>query len=302
MTAHFKEVHENSGVIAEPETAPQSLSHSFSHSTSDDDACYNCLHPKCKKSFCNESQLRAHVMTYNPGMVAENAFLLSSLQRLIQCVEAISDADVRIKDQLNSTEFVNVKVELEKTPLLTQPVPKGVHESSETQVEPSEDLQPVPVDHAWALHRQIANHHSGHSHAFEDLSESDDAQESELEEDSEAEREGDGEASGQEDSSSRSPQSPLRPNKLRSRSEEGAGRAAKRARSHRRDAAAAIPLEVACGLLLSMGRGERGQDTVGDSPPEAARQASDPVKEAINDPKEGSGGPSAWPYFAGAAW
>jgi len=100
MTAHFKVVHENCGIVIEPAIAPQSLKNNYMHSASDDDACYDCLHPKCKKSFCNESQLRAHVMTFNPGMVAENAFLLSSLQKLIQCVETISDADVRIKDQV----------------------------------------------------------------------------------------------------------------------------------------------------------------------------------------------------------
>lgn len=101
MTAHYKETHQSSEIVAEPEAVSKSLTKPFSHTALDDDACYNCLHPKCKKRFPNESQLRAHVMTYNPGMVAENAFLLSSLQRLIHCVDTISEADVRIKDQVS---------------------------------------------------------------------------------------------------------------------------------------------------------------------------------------------------------
>lgn len=62
-----------------------------------DDVVYKCTHSKCSKTFPNESQLRAHIIVHNPGMAAENAFLLSSLHRVMNCVET---SDKSIKEQV----------------------------------------------------------------------------------------------------------------------------------------------------------------------------------------------------------
>jgi len=50
---------------------------------------YHCIHPNCKKSFKDESELRAHLIAYNPGMAAENQFLRDSVVSLLQAVERI---------------------------------------------------------------------------------------------------------------------------------------------------------------------------------------------------------------------
>jgi hypothetical protein len=50
---------------------------------------YQCIHPNCKKSFVDESELRAHLIAYNPGMAAENQFLRESVSRLVRYIEEL---------------------------------------------------------------------------------------------------------------------------------------------------------------------------------------------------------------------
>jgi uncharacterized Zn-finger protein len=48
---------------------------------------YQCIHPNCKKSFSDESELRAHLIAYNPGMAAENQFLRDSVISLLSLID-----------------------------------------------------------------------------------------------------------------------------------------------------------------------------------------------------------------------
>lgn len=48
---------------------------------------YSCIHPHCNKNFVDESELRAHLIAYNPGMVAENQYLLNSVLTLLSIVD-----------------------------------------------------------------------------------------------------------------------------------------------------------------------------------------------------------------------
>lgn len=48
---------------------------------------YHCIHPNCKRSFKDESELRSHLIAYNPGMAAENQFLRDSVLTLLDFLE-----------------------------------------------------------------------------------------------------------------------------------------------------------------------------------------------------------------------
>jgi hypothetical protein len=50
-------------------------------------ACYSCIHPNCNTYFQNESELRAHLMAFNPGMAAENQFLKDSLYLVLTAIK-----------------------------------------------------------------------------------------------------------------------------------------------------------------------------------------------------------------------
>lgn len=50
---------------------------------------YHCIHPSCKKSFKDEMELRVHLLTYTPGLAAENQFLRDSVVRLLAAVEKL---------------------------------------------------------------------------------------------------------------------------------------------------------------------------------------------------------------------
>lgn len=51
---------------------------------------YHCIHPNCKKVFKDESELRAHLIAYSPGMAAENQFLRDSMVTLLDFLEQAS--------------------------------------------------------------------------------------------------------------------------------------------------------------------------------------------------------------------
>jgi hypothetical protein len=48
---------------------------------------YQCIHPNCKKSFFDESELRAHLIAYNPGMAAENQYLRECVVKLVGYID-----------------------------------------------------------------------------------------------------------------------------------------------------------------------------------------------------------------------
>lgn len=50
---------------------------------------YNCIHPQCNKYFSDESGLRAHLIAYTPGMVAENQYLMNSVLTLLSIVDKL---------------------------------------------------------------------------------------------------------------------------------------------------------------------------------------------------------------------
>jgi hypothetical protein len=50
---------------------------------------FQCIHPNCKKNFAEESELRAHLVAYNPGMAAENQFLRESVFKLTGYIESM---------------------------------------------------------------------------------------------------------------------------------------------------------------------------------------------------------------------
>lgn len=50
---------------------------------------YNCIHPQCNKCFSDESGLRAHLIAYTPGMVAENQYLMNSVLTLLGMVDKL---------------------------------------------------------------------------------------------------------------------------------------------------------------------------------------------------------------------
>jgi uncharacterized Zn-finger protein len=51
---------------------------------------YQCIHPNCKKSFFDESELRAHLIAYNPGMAAENQYLRECVVKLVGYIDEVN--------------------------------------------------------------------------------------------------------------------------------------------------------------------------------------------------------------------
>lgn len=66
---------------------------------------YHCIHPNCKKSFKNESELRAHLIAYNPGMAAENQFLRDSVVTLMQAMDRIRIYSPNVSSMVRSTHY-----------------------------------------------------------------------------------------------------------------------------------------------------------------------------------------------------
>jgi hypothetical protein len=134
-------------------------------------------------------------MTHNPGMVAENAFLLNSLQKVLQCVDSLGERDGRVKEQLmNSADLVSVKEQLEKLPYMTRLLPpsqpaalpqsssssssssSSTETSSDCQWESSTTLSSVDsvsraehVEYAWSLHRQLLDDESQQLSLFDEV-------------------------------------------------------------------------------------------------------------------------------------
>jgi hypothetical protein len=198
MIAHYRSLHEQvkkdslrfslSDAGLQRGIASMPCSSSSSSIGEREKSCYACIHPQCKKRFSHESHLRAHLMTHNPGMVAENAFLLSSLQKVLQCVDSLGERDGRVKEQLmNSADLVSVKEQLEKLPYMTRLLPPCQHavsssfsaateSSSDCQWETTTTLSSMDsvsraehVEYAWSLHRQLLDDESQQLSLFDEV-------------------------------------------------------------------------------------------------------------------------------------
>lgn len=64
---------------------------------------YHCIHPNCKKTFKDESELRAHLIAYNPGMAAENQFLRDSVVSLMQALDRIRTFSPNVSSMVKMT-------------------------------------------------------------------------------------------------------------------------------------------------------------------------------------------------------
>lgn len=61
---------------------------------------YRCIHPHCKTVCNSESELRAHLIAYNPGMAAENQFLRDSVLALLKTMKSSNDQGPTIHSQV----------------------------------------------------------------------------------------------------------------------------------------------------------------------------------------------------------